>query len=91
MYHPAGDVGAGHFQAVVNDGAADHSVSLSLADSAWQHAWLDLSPFSGQTVTVRLELVRNASANPLTVTIDEVSVGSAAAGPYMIYAPMIRR
>lgn len=46
--------------------------STSAATVGWQHAWVDLAPYSGQTVTVTIRL----SGTVELVSLDEVSVGS---------------
>lgn len=44
--------------------------------SDWQHAWLDLSPWQGQTITVTVELSSTANDFYSWAFIDEMTVGS---------------
>ena len=49
----------GHMQSVADflaagRGAGRYLLSISAEDHAWTHAWADLSPWAGQTVTLTL-------------------------------------
>ena len=41
----------------------------------WKHAWVDLSPWVGQTVTLSIEFLQKAGEFPGTIWVDEVSAG----------------
>lgn len=43
----------------------------------WQQRWVDLSPWQGQTVTVRFVLDQGSDRPPAQVYIDDVTLGSA--------------
>ncbi len=62
----------------VDDGSAATSVlSTNVHAGAWQHTWADLTPWAGQTVTIRFRLIQVAGGARASAHIDEVSVGSA--------------
>ena len=61
----------------VNDGASETSVvDRKVFAEGWEHAWADVSAWSGQTVTVTVALEFAAGQPWGRVTIDEVSLGS---------------
>lgn len=62
----------------VTQGASTTVVlTMDTASSDWRHGWVDLSPWTGQTITVAFVL-RQASGQPLALAyLDEVSVGRA--------------
>ena len=63
----------------VEVGAAGNTTTVfsqAVGANGWQYHWVDLSPWSGQSITVRFRLNR-VSAGSASVTIDEVSAGSA--------------
>lgn len=64
--------------AVEIDAASGTTVVFSRSASidAWTYQWIDLTPWSGQTVAVRFRLDR-VSAGSSAAHLDEISVGSA--------------
>lgn len=65
-------------EVIVDDGSAATVVlSTSTASQAWQHRWVDLSPWAGRSVTLRFKLIEVAGGSQAWATIDEVTVGAA--------------
>jgi len=62
----------------------------SIASNAWQHQWLDLAPFAGQTITLTFALQPMGVLS--TVTLDEIEIGSADnASVYRTMLPLVNR
>jgi hypothetical protein len=51
--------------------------STTTSTGNWTHAWADLSPWAGHTVTLRFRVVEEAGGAQAGAYIDEVTVGSA--------------
>jgi Tol biopolymer transport system component len=45
--------------------------------TAWEHYWFDLSPWSGQQITLTFRLTENAGYPPANAILDEVTLGAA--------------
>lgn len=72
--------GAGDdFVVAVETGSGSTTVFTATAPTAgWTHRWVDLSPWAGQTITVRFTARRaTAGADATAATVDEVTIGSA--------------
>jgi hypothetical protein len=50
-------------------------LALGLAGQGWQHAWADMTPWAGKTVTLRFELDQPAGSLPGQVWLDEITLG----------------
>jgi len=63
----------------------------SVRDLGWRHGWVDLGPYAGQQVEVRLAVVQGMAyaSYPTGAYVDEVSVGSAAGGRIRAILPLI--
>ncbi len=55
-------------------GSATHSQTLP-AGTGWQHAWLDLSSFAGQAITLTVQVQGPAGTWPVA-DLDEITLGS---------------
>ncbi len=65
-------------EAVVDNGVSPTVVfSANTGADAWTHAWADLTPWAGRSVTLRFRLIDAGGAAHAWVTLDEVTVGSA--------------
>jgi hypothetical protein len=64
------------------------SQTIPLTTAGWAHAWMDVTPFQGQTVTVCLGFDAPAGQK---VYLDEISAGDASAGVYLSYLPVMTR
>ncbi len=90
-----------YFYRVSSGSSAPFSVSVSasgllsgttpsIAAGVWQHRWLDLTPFAGQTITLTFALQPNGV--PSSVALDEVEIGSAdSVNVTRTYFPVISR
>ena len=56
----------------------------------WSHAWMDVSEFQGQGVTIALH-VDGALGGSGTLVVDEVSLGTAVPGWWDVYLPIVHR
>ncbi len=65
------------------------TTTLPITIGEWLHDWVDLSVFSGQTVTLRFGFQTQALGQELA--LDEVSVGESVVGVYNIYLPLVMR
>ncbi len=63
------------FSASVSSSANVSTTTPSIVSNSWQHQWLDLAPFAGQTITLTFALQPTGVLS--SVTLDEVEVGSA--------------
>jgi len=68
----------GWFEAKVECGITTTQIfSASTATNGWAHAWADMTPWAGQTVTLTFN-VHNEAGTPVTwAYLDEVTLGSA--------------
>jgi hypothetical protein len=60
--------------------------SLPVQDDAWTHIWYDLSGLVSDPLTLTFSVDDYPA-----VLLDEVSLGSAAHGGYLIYLPLVHR
>jgi hypothetical protein len=65
------------------------TTTLPITPGAWLHDWVDLSAFSGQTITLRFGFQTQAVSQELA--LDEVSVGDSLTGAYNVYLPLVMR
>jgi len=81
---------------VVPDMAAPLSLAFtpSLDADGWQHQWYSLGVadayFTG-TVTIHFEVWNDGDESPMTVYLDEASVGRTPGGPFRTYLPLVSR
>jgi hypothetical protein len=74
--HGAAAAGQG-LQVKLNDGLTDTALFSSAGGSHdWTHAWADLSPWAGQSVTLTFSVQQAAGRPYAWAHLDEVSVGS---------------
>jgi hypothetical protein len=64
-----------------------HSGVLTPTD--WTHTWIDLTPFSGQTITLTFGFQNPATTQ--AIDLDEINVGDTTRGVYSIFLPIVRR
>jgi Tol biopolymer transport system component len=65
--------------------------SLPLTQTGWVHQWLDVSPWVGSPLTVRVEWRQDKREQLAGVILDEISLGSAVVGSYPVYLPLVMR
>jgi len=69
---------SGWLEATVSNGIASTQVfSTSASTPGWAHAWADMSPWAGQTITLTFNVHNEAGAPATWAYLDEVSLGSA--------------
>ena len=88
LYRIASGVPTDSLLIQVTNGTADITRQIPLTPSGWTHAWVDLSAFSGQTVTLRIGFLE---ASAREVYLDEVSIGATRVGVYPVRLPLIAR
>jgi hypothetical protein len=65
-------------EVVVDDAISPSTVfSTTMAVNAWDHQWVDLTPWAGRSVTLRFKVSEVAGGARAWAYIDEVTVGSA--------------
>ena len=60
--------------------------TLPVASAAWTHAWYDVSGLVSEPLTLTLRAVGSPA-----ILVDEVSLGSALPGGYLLYLPLVAR
>jgi hypothetical protein len=71
------DASGNEFQALVSSDTFSTTL-LSTTDSTnWAHFWFDMTPWSGQEITLTFELTQNSGFPPASALLDEVTLGSA--------------
>jgi hypothetical protein len=77
---------AGEFWVVVSSASQTVTQTVNLTEAGWTHAWIDLSAFIGQSVTLQFGF-----KDPLgteQVYLDEISLGEARVGSYQVFLPI---
>jgi hypothetical protein len=67
------------------------SYTLPLTAGVWLHRWWEVPSWAGPTLTLRLEWMQEERERPAGVIVDEVSLGTAARGAFLIYLPIVLR
>jgi uncharacterized repeat protein (TIGR01451 family) len=65
------------FNVQVSDGITITTFLSTPSDAGWSHHWLDLAPWSGQTITLTFNVYQEAGDFPSWTYLDEVTIGSA--------------
>jgi Tol biopolymer transport system component len=61
----------------VDNGNTVTTVPVSVNQAAWSHAWVDMSPWAGETVTVTFQLNQQIGDPYVQLALDDISLGSA--------------
>lgn len=65
------------WQVLIDDGVQTKApISVTTSAEDWQHAWADMMPWAGQTVTLTLHLSQAAGSLCTHAWVDELSLGS---------------
>lgn len=64
------------FQVSVSTSVTTTQVFTNAINSKWSHAWVDMTPWAGETVTITFSLEQAANEPYVRLSIDEVSLGS---------------
>ncbi len=78
-------------QVLLSDGVETVTYTLSLTATGWVHVWFDLGAFTGPTLTVQIEYRQPDRDTATGIVVDEVSVGAAEVGAYVVYLPVVYR
>jgi hypothetical protein len=78
-----------NFSAVVTNDSSGITSTVSVTPGNWIHAWVDLSAFSGQTVTLKFGFQNQIDAQQ--IYLDEISLGDTQQGVYPVYLPLVQR
>lgn len=65
------------FKVFLSDGMTSTVVFSTTGNVDWTHAWVDLSPWAGQTITMVMASQTISGENYTRLSLDEVTVGSA--------------
>lgn len=79
------------FMVYVAGQSATVTYTLPLTASGWVHRWWEVPPSLGPTLTVRLAWAQGSRETTVRAVLDEVSLGTAAAGSFTIYLPILYR
>ena len=79
----------GEFGVKVSSLSQTVTQTMDLTPGGWRHAWIDLSPFIGQTVTLYFGYQDPIGSEQ--VYLDEVSLGENQVGSYQVLLPVILR
>ena len=71
------DISGDIFSLQVSTGSTDTTIFSSTTPGSWEHDWFDLSPWSGQAITLTFQLTQNAGFPPASALLDEVTLGEA--------------
>ncbi|HEX9027736.1 MAG TPA: hypothetical protein VF823_01095, partial [Anaerolineales bacterium] len=77
------------FEVQISGPSMSSTQTVSLEPGGWKHAWIDLSSFSGQIVTLRFGY--HAPLGAEQFWLDEISLGAKRVGSYPIYLPAAAR
>ncbi|MDX1686746.1 MAG: hypothetical protein R3248_02075 [Candidatus Promineifilaceae bacterium] len=80
FYHAMGPVtpeNSAHFDVTFSDDVTETHVFTSTAGSAWQHQWIDMSPWQGRAVTITFTMDQETATLRSWVALDEATLGSA--------------
>ena len=70
-------ISGNEFQVQVSSGITTTTLFTSTTPTPWEHFWFDLTPWSGQLITLTFQLTENAGFPPANALLDEVTLGSA--------------
>jgi Tol biopolymer transport system component len=61
----------------IDDGNTIPIVPVSVNQATWSHAWVDMSPWVGKTITITLQLNQQVGDPYVQLALDDISLGSA--------------
>ncbi|MFZ2098326.1 MAG: hypothetical protein WAV05_16975 [Anaerolineales bacterium] len=71
------DISGDKFQLLLSSNTMTETVFSGTISCGWQHFWFDLSPWSGQSITITFQLTENTGFPPASALLDEVTLGAA--------------
>jgi uncharacterized repeat protein (TIGR01451 family) len=72
------DISGNEFRLTVSTDLTDTTtLYTSTTPTNWEHVWFDMTPWSGQEITLTFELSETAGYPPASALLDEVTLGSA--------------
>ena len=70
-------ISGNEFQVQVSSGITTTTLFTTTTPTPWEHFWFELTPWSGQQITLTFKLTENAGFPPANALLDEVTLGSA--------------
>ena len=66
------------FQVAVTDAGGQHTLisTNTTTEGAWQHAWVDMSPWAGQSITVTFALSQPVGDRAMNLYLDDIYLGA---------------
>jgi hypothetical protein len=89
MYRIASGSADGELAVKVSGQSFTTTQTIDLVAGGWAHAWIDLSPFSGQVVTIQIGFQNTAGGEQ--VRLDEISLGESRTGSYRSFLPRLAK
>ncbi len=71
------EISGDEFSVLVGTDVSTTTLFTSTTPTAWEHHWFDMTPWSGQAITLTFKLSENAGFPPASVLLDEVTLGAA--------------
>ena len=72
------DISGNEFRVLVStDISTTTTLFTSTTPTSWEHVWFDMTPWSGQAITLTFELSETAGYPPASALLDEVTLGAA--------------
>ena len=70
-------VSGNEFNVLVSTGTSTTTLVTSTSPATWGHYWFDLSPWSGEAITLTFQVSENAGFPPANAILDEITLGTA--------------
>lgn len=84
------DAPGNRFVVQVDDGDGETAVfETDDANGEWTHQWIDMSPWLGQTVTIKFSVLQEADEPYSWTYLDEVTIGSSYPDIWVLYSDEI--
>ena len=71
------EISGNEFYVKITDETSTTALLTSTTPTAWMHHWFDLAPWSGQEITLTIQLLENAGFPPADAVVDDITIGSA--------------
>jgi uncharacterized repeat protein (TIGR01451 family) len=70
-------ISGNEFQVLVSDSITTTTIFTSTTPTGWEHYWFDISPWSGEQITLTFQVTENEGFPPASALLDEVTLGAA--------------
>jgi Tol biopolymer transport system component len=71
------EISGDDFSVLVSSAGISTPLFRSVDPTAWEHFWIDMTPWSGQEITLTFRLKEDADYPPASALLDEVTLGEA--------------